>query len=105
MEIINWVAQEDSGSWNRPNLVAYALLEAMAQKGEGEDITQIFEPFDPKALNVEFKVNGVEVSFVHAMTLIQNAVLKLEEDIKASIIKEAANKLIDELRDKVEGWD
>lgn len=105
METINWVEQEDSGSWNRPNLVAYALLEVMAEKAEGSDVTQVFEPFDPKALNVEFKVNRVDVSFVHAMTLIQNAVEKLEEDIKASTIKEAANKLIDELRDKVVGWD
>lgn len=104
METINWIEHEEKGSWERPNLVAYALIEAMCDVA-GTDVENTFSPFDSKALNVEFRVNGVELSFVGVMTRIQKAVETLEDDIRASIIKDAANKLMDELRDKVDSWD
>jgi len=50
------------------------------------------------------KINGVDVSFVYIMELIQNSVENLEAEIRASIIKDAANKLIEELGNKIEQW-
>lgn len=96
MESINWIKEEDSGHWNHPNLVAYALIEAMSEKA-GHNIEEVFAPFEPQALQVEFKVNGVEVSFKGVMKRIQDAVEKIEDDCKATIVIDAANKLIDEL--------
>jgi len=32
METINWQDFEEKGNWSRPNLVAWALIEAMAKK-------------------------------------------------------------------------
>lgn len=96
METINWIEEESTDRWNRPNLVAYALLEAMAEKAPN-DIDEVFKPFNPKALEVEFKVNGVEVSFVGVMKLIQKAVEGIEDNCKATLVIDAANRLINEL--------
>ena len=73
MEVINWIEQENKGRWNNPNLVAWALIEAMSEKQvqSGIDIKEVFRPFEPQALNVEFKVNGVSLSFVSIMEKIQ----------------------------------
>lgn len=95
MEVVNWIEEENKGRWNQPNLVAYALIEAMSEKTL--DVDKTFSPFDPKALQVEFKVNGVEVSFVGVMNLIQKAVEGIEDDCKSTLVVDAANKLIDEL--------
>lgn len=103
MEIIDWVEHEEKGGWNRPNLVAFALIEAMSDKA-GDDVEKVFTPFEPKALKVEFKINGVDVSFVHVMNIIQEHVYGLEDEIKKSIIKDAGEKLIEELRNKIEEW-
>lgn len=104
MEQINWIEHEEKGNWKRPNLVAYALLEGMVAVS-GTNVEEVFAPFNSEALNVEFKVNGVEVSFVGVMNLIQKAVEDLEDEVRASIIKEAAQRLISELESKIEGWD
>ena len=103
MDTINWREQEDAGSWQRPNLVAFALIECMADKA-GMDVKGVFAPFDPEALVVEFRINGIEVSFLAAMERIQNAVAELESEIKKSILREAAEKLIGELQSNVATW-
>lgn len=104
VEIINWIKEENKGRWNRPNLVAYALIEAMSEKSV--DVDKTFAPFDSEAIQVEFKVNGVEVSFTGVMNLIQKAVEEVEDDCKATLVIDAANKLIDELSKKIneEEW-
>lgn len=104
MEVINWIEEENKGRWNQPNLVAYALIEAMSEKTA--DVDKVFAPFNPKALQVEFKVNGVDVSFVGVMNLIQKAIEGIEEDCKATLVIDAANKLIDELSETIwrEKW-
>lgn len=104
METINWVEHEEKGNWKRPNLVAYTLIEAMAEKA-GINLEEVFQPFDPKALNVELRVNGVDVPFVGVMDKIQKAIELLEQEVRSSIIKDAARELIEELSVKVGGWE
>jgi len=100
METINWIEHEEKGSWNRPNLVAYALLESMVSVSN--NISDTFTPFEPQALQVELTVNGKQVSFVRAMNLIQEGISRLESDIKKSLIKDAAQALIDELHNTIQ---
>lgn len=97
MEIINWVKEEEKGRFDQPNLVAYALIEAMANHSD-KPVDEVFTPFEPQALQVEFKVNGVEVSFKGVMEAIQQGVKEIEEDVKKTIIKDAAQGLIDQLQ-------
>lgn len=104
MDIIDWVKEEESGRWNQPNLVAYCLIEAMSEKA-GQDVEKVFAPFDPSALQVEFKINGVEVSFKSIMERIQNAIAEIENDCKKVLITDAANALINELQDKINQQD
>lgn len=104
MEIIDWINEEEKGSWDRPNLVAWALIEAMSEKST--DVDKVFKeedkPFNPKALEVEFKVNGVEVSFKHVAGLLDKHISQLETEIKNSMIKDTAQKLINDLQEKVD---
>lgn len=102
MEVINWIEQENKGRWNNPNLVSWALLEAMAEKQEqiGINIEELFAPFEPQALNVEFKVNGVSLSFVSVMEKIQSHVEGIEEDCRKTMIKDAAKDIIEHLQDQ-----
>lgn len=101
METINWVEHEQKASYhsNKPNLVAYCLLEAMAEASEqkGIDLTELFTPFKPEALQVEFKVNGVDLSFTGCMDKIQKAISSIEEDVertlKPKIMKQIISKL------------
>lgn len=105
MEIINWISEEEKGRWDNPNLVAYSLIEAMSEKAPRGDIKDVFAPFDPKALNVEFKVNGVEVSFVRVMGLIQSAISEIESDCKKACHKEAAKEIIQVLENQYRTWE
>lgn len=105
MEVINWQQEEEKGSWSRPNLIAWALIEAMAAKSEGSDVKKVFSPFDPKALEVEFKVNGVDVNFKSLCESIQKSIENLENEIRGSLIKDAALELISELENKVHSWE
>ncbi len=102
MEVINWIEQENKGRWNNPNLVAWALIEAMSEKQveSGVDIKELFEPFEPQALNVEFKVNGVSLSFVRIMEKIQSHVEGIEEGCRKTMIKDAAKDIIEHLQDQ-----
>lgn len=104
MEIINWIKEDESGVWDRPNLVAWALVEAMSEGLEKRDIREVFAPFDSTALEVEFKVNGVEVSFKSLCGKIQKEITGLEDQIRSSIIKDAAQRLIEELEGKIHSW-
>lgn len=105
IESIDWIKEEESSSWNNPNLVAYCLIEAMSEKA-GMDLNEVFEPLDPKALQVEFKVNGVSLSFKGCMQCIQKAIAEIEQDCRKELVTEAANALISELTDKInqESW-
>jgi len=102
MEVINWIEHEEKDRWNRTNLVSWALLEAMAEKQEqiGINIEELFAPFEPQALNVEFKVNGVSLSFVSIMKKIQSHVEGIEEDCRKTMIKDAAKDIIEHLQDQ-----
>ncbi len=102
MEVIDWVEHEEKDRWNRTNLVSWALLEAMAEKQEqiGINIEELFAPFEPQALNVEFKVNGVSLSFVSVMEKIQSHVEGIEEDCRKTMIKDAAKDIIEHLQDQ-----
>nr|DAH57276.1 MAG TPA: hypothetical protein [Caudoviricetes sp.] len=102
MEVIDWVEHEEKDPWNRTNLVSWALLEAMAEKQEqiGINIEELFAPFEPQALNVEFKVNGVSLSFVSVMEKIQSHVEGIEEDCRKTMIKDAAKDIIEHLQDQ-----
>lgn len=104
IESIDWIKEEESSRWNNPNLVAFCLIEAMSDKA-GLDINEVFEPFDPKALQVEFKVNGVSVSFKGCMQRIQAAIAEIEQDCRKTLVTEAANALILELNDKINQQD
>lgn len=96
MEIINWIEHEEKGNYKRPNLVAFALLEAMVSVSD--NIKDTFAPFNSQALEVCLTVNGKQVSFVRAMELIQEGVERLEDQIRKDIITDAAQTLIDELQ-------
>lgn len=102
MEIVNWLEHEEKDRWNRTNLVAWALIEAMSEKQEqsGQDIKELFTPFEPQALQVEFKINGVEVSFVSLMDRIQAHIEGIEADCRATMVKDAAKDIIDHLQNK-----
>ena len=102
MQTINWIEHEEKGTYKRPNLVAYVLLEAMAKSLGEQDLKEYFAPFKPEALQVELTVNGKVVNFVHAMNLIQDAISDLEDEIRSGILKDAANRLIAELQSKVD---
>lgn len=104
MELIDWVEEESKGSWNNPNLVAYALIEAMSEKA-GTEVDKVFSPFKPEALQVEFKVNGVELSFTGVMEKIQKAMDDVEEDCKKSLYKEVCQKVINDIQDKLGDFD
>lgn len=104
MEIVNWQENEKKGSWDKPNLCAWALVEAMAEKA-GDDIKRVFEPFKPEALEVEFKVNGVELSFVSIMDKIQSVVEGIEDDCRASMVKDAAKAIIEHLQDQFKTYE
>lgn len=103
MEIVNWIEYEKKGRWNQPNLVAWALIEAMSHHGEQN--MSAFGEFDSKALQVEFKVNGVEVSFVGVMEAIQKAVEDIEADCKKVMHREAAKDIISLLENKYHTWE
>lgn len=101
MEIVNWFEHEEKSRWNQPNLVAYALIEAMSAVNDGS--LTCFEKngeFKPKALEVEFKVNGVAISFVGVMDSIQKAVESIESDCRKVMTKEAAQQIITHLESK-----
>ena len=104
IESIDWIKEEESGRWNNPNLVAFCLIEAMSEKA-GMDLETVFAPFKPESLQVEFKVNGVSVSFKGCMQRIQKAIAEIEQDCRKSLITEAANALINELTDKINQQD
>lgn len=91
MEIINWIEEEGTGTFSKPNLVAYSLIEAMSRV-QG-DIQEVFAPFNSEALQVEFKVNGVEVPFTWVCKAIQDSLDNLEEQAKLSVRKEALQKV------------
>lgn len=103
MEIVNWIEYEKKDRWNQPNLVAYALIEAMANHG-GQNM-EAFGEFDAQALQVEFKVNGVEVSFVGVMEAIQKSVEEIEADCKKVMHKEAARDIMQLLENKYQTWE
>jgi hypothetical protein len=107
MEIINWIKEDSKDSFSRPNLVAYALLEVMANHDQSKRVDEVFAPFEPEAIQVELKINGVEVSFKFALALIQQHIDTLEDDIRTSLITGAAQALISELETKIhqqEDW-
>lgn len=103
MEIIDWIEYEQKDRWNQPSLVAYALIEAMANHGEQN--MSAFGEFDAKALEVEFKVNGVEVSFVGVMEAIQKAVEEIEADCRKVMHREAAKDIMQLLENKYQTWE
>lgn len=100
VESIDWIKEEESGRWNNPNLVAYCLIESMSEKA-GQDVEKVFAPFKPEALQVEFKINGVSVSFKGCMQRIQAAIAEIEQDCRKTLVTQAANALISELTDKI----
>ncbi len=102
MEIINWIKEESKGSFNRPNLVAYALLEIMANHDPSKRVDEVFKPFDPEALQVELKINGVDVSFKFALDLIQKHIETFEDTIRKAIITDAGQALDQELAHAIE---
>lgn len=100
MEIIDWVKHEEKGNWSRPNLVSYVLIEAMSAKA-GTEVEQVFKPFNPQALQVEFKVNGVELSFLDVMQRIHGSLSNLEDECKKTVYKEVCEKVVNELNFKL----
>lgn len=106
MEIVNWIEYEQKDRWNQPNLVAYALIEAMSNHGN-QDLEAFTKDggFDSKALQVEFKVNGIEVSFVSVMEAIQKAVEEIESDCRKVMHREAAKDIMQLLENKYQTWE
>ncbi len=101
MEIINWIKEEEKGTHRSPNLVAYCLIEAMSRVST--KIDEVFVPFKPEALEVEFKVNGVNVPFTWFCTVIQEHLDQIEDDVKKNLRKETLEKVQQEISNIL--WD
>lgn len=94
MEIIDWIEEDNKG---RENLVAYCLIEAMGRKAGRDVITEVFEPFKPEALEVEFKINGVEVPFTWVCGIIQKHLDDIESEVKKKLRHDVLSKIQNEI--------
>lgn len=101
MEIIDWIIEEEKSTHRNPNLVAYCLIEAMGRVSA--NIDEVFTPFKPEALEVEFKVNGVDVPFTWVCAVIQKHLDEIEHDIKKNLRKETLEKVQQEINNIL--WD
>ena len=67
-QTIDWLEYDE-----KEHVISWTLLEAMSKAGMDE-----FEGFDSSALEVQLLVNGVEVSFIGCMELLQEQLKDIE---------------------------
>ena len=63
---INW-QEEDK----KHNLLAWAIIECMSAKAGSQGFSNVFPEFNGDCLDVEFKVNGVDLPVKRAFELIE----------------------------------
>lgn len=78
---------------NKDHILAWFLVEAMS----AADITR-FGDFDSSKLEVELKVNGIEVPIVEPMEHLQQQLKEIEEGGRKAGYEQAR----DDLRDKID---
>lgn len=102
MEIINWQEHDKKGGfYDHPNLVAYTLLEGMS-RAAGTDVKEVFAPFNPEALEVELKVNGVVVPFTWVMGEIEKCLNNMEQTVEKSLQNKIKGQIADKLYEMID---
>jgi hypothetical protein len=86
MEIIDWAKEELKSSHEGQGLVAWLIIEAMTKASP--NYLEKFGDFDGSNLQVEMKINGIEVPVMETLELI-------EEQLDALVL-DKAKKLVEE---------
>ena len=87
MDTIDWVKEELKSTHDGQGLVAWLIIEAMT-KASPDGYLEKFGDFDGSKLQVEMKINGIEVPVMETLGLI--------EDQLDSLILDKAKKLVEE---------
>ncbi len=82
--LIDWMKYE-----KKDHVLSWVILEAMSEIG-----IKKFGEFDSSKLNVEFKVNGIEVPFESIMNLLDSQL----DSIKEESINEGKQQMIDNVQ-------
>jgi len=88
MAFIDWIKEEDRGS-----LCAFVILECMSKVG-----IEKFGNFDSSKLEVEMKINGIDVDFKQCMDYIDSQI----DDFKARVKDEVQDDVKRDLIFKLE---
>ena len=89
MEKFNWIEAEQKNS-----VAAHMVLECMSAAG-----IEQFGKFDSKNLEIELKINGIEVKFSDFYTLFDEQIRDYKEKHKEALLRQVKRKYAEKLRD------
>lgn len=87
MAFIDWIEED-----NRNSLCAFVIIECMSKVG-----IEKFGKFDSSNINVEMKINGIDVDFKQCMDYIDSQIDDFKERVKDDVYDSVKNELISKL--------